>query len=202
MKLVVIGGHSRSVGKTSLVAGVIAASRERSWTALKITQYGHGICSDHGGECDCAVEDPDCPYAVTQETDSASGTDTSRFLQAGAADVYWVRTRVGQLDAALPEMRRLLSDREFVIMESNSVLQFFDPDVYLPVLRFGVEDFKLSSKFYLNRADAYAVVGAPGEGAGWSGVDLGLLEQRPVFPIEPPSYFSPTISQFLRERLD
>ncbi len=201
MKLVVIGGHSRSVGKTSLAAGVIAASRERRWTALKITQYGHGVCSDHGGECDCAVEDPDCPYAVTRETDPASGSDTSRFLQAGAAEVYWVRTRVGQLDTALPALRRLLDEREFVIMESNSILRFLDPDVYLPVLRFGVEDFKLSNKLYLNRADAYAVVGKLGEGAKWPGVDLDLLKKRPVFPIEPPTYFSPDISRFLGERL-
>ena len=201
MKLVVIGGHSRSVGKTSLMAGVIGASRERSWTALKITQYGHGVCSDHGVECDCAVEDPDCPYAVTQETDPASGTDTSRFLKAGAAEVYWVRTRVGQLDAALPELHRLLDERECVIMESNSVLRFWNPDVYLPVLRFGIEDFKLSSKLYLNRADAYAVVGAPAEGSGWPGVDLKLLENRPVFPVEPPTYFSPNLSDFFQHRL-
>ena len=201
MKLVVIGGHSRSVGKTSLMAGVIAASSERRWTALKVTQYGHGVCSDHGGECDCAVEDPDCPYAVTRETDPASGTDTSRFLKAGAAEVYWVRTRVGQLDAALPELHRLLDEREFVIMESNSILRFLDPDVYLPVLRFGIEDFKPSGKLYLNRADAYAVVGWPAEAANWPGVDLDLLEKRPVFLIEPPTYFSPDILRFLGERL-
>ena len=201
MKLVVIGGHSRSVGKTSLAAGVIAASRERSWTALKITQYGHGVCSDHGGECDCAVEDPDCLYAVTRETEQASGSDTSRFLEAGAAEVYWVRTRVGQLDAALPELHRLIEGRGFVIMESNSILRFLEPDVYLPVLRFGVEDFKLSSKLYLNRADAYALVGEPAEGANWPGVDLDLLKKRPVFPIEPPTYFSSTIAEFLEQRL-
>ena len=66
MKLVVIGGHSRSIGKTSLMAGVIAASHERKWTAIKVTQYGHGICSDHGDECSCAMEDPNCSYAVTR----------------------------------------------------------------------------------------------------------------------------------------
>ena len=45
MAIVVIGGHSRSVGKTSVVAGLIAALPELNWTALKITQFGHGICS-------------------------------------------------------------------------------------------------------------------------------------------------------------
>ena len=45
MAIVVIGGHSRSVGKTSLVAELIAALPEMQWTAAKITQFGHGFCS-------------------------------------------------------------------------------------------------------------------------------------------------------------
>ena len=98
MKLVVVGGHSRSVGKTSLAAGIIAANPELHWTALKITQYGHGICSAHGHDCTCVIEDPDCPYAISRELDSKSGSDTARFLSAGAEEVYWARTRVGQLE--------------------------------------------------------------------------------------------------------
>ena len=43
MSLIVIGGHSRNVGKTSVVAGLIAATPQLNWTAFKITQYGHGI---------------------------------------------------------------------------------------------------------------------------------------------------------------
>ena len=45
MALVVVGGHSRNVGKTSVVAGLIAALPEFKWTAMKITQYGHNVCS-------------------------------------------------------------------------------------------------------------------------------------------------------------
>ena len=44
MAIVVVGGQSRNLGKTSVVAGLIAAMRERNWTAAKITQYGHGVC--------------------------------------------------------------------------------------------------------------------------------------------------------------
>ena len=48
MALIVIGGHSRGVGKTSVVAGLIAALPEYNWMAMKITQYRHGICSKDG----------------------------------------------------------------------------------------------------------------------------------------------------------
>ena len=54
---IVIGGQTRNIGKTSVVAGLIAALRERQWTAVKITQYGHGICSADGVPCDCATAD-------------------------------------------------------------------------------------------------------------------------------------------------
>ena len=45
MAIVVIGGHSRNVGKTSVVAGLITRLRELDWLAIKITQFGHGVCS-------------------------------------------------------------------------------------------------------------------------------------------------------------
>ena len=44
MKIVVVGGNSREIGKTSVVVGLIRALRHRNWTAIKLTQFGHGIC--------------------------------------------------------------------------------------------------------------------------------------------------------------
>ena len=201
MKLVVVGGHSRSVGKTSLAAGIIAANPELRWTALKITQYGHGICSAHGHDCSCAIEDPDCPYAISRELDRNSGSDTSRFLSAGAEEVYWARTRVGQLETAMPALRDMIASREFVIMESNSILRFLRPDVYLPLLRFDVDDFKLSSRIYLQRADAYVVVGSTACRPAWPGIPPSLLDEKPVFRVEPPSYCGPDVLRFVWERL-
>ena len=57
MAIVVIGGHSRSVGKSSVAAGLIARLPERNWTAFKITQFGHGFCSANGEPCDCQTGD-------------------------------------------------------------------------------------------------------------------------------------------------
>ncbi|MGC2513780.1 MAG: hypothetical protein WA383_04610, partial [Terriglobales bacterium] len=65
MPILVIGGHTRSVGKTSVVAGLIAALPAFHWTALKITQYGHNVCSANGAACDCATADHS--WAVSEE---------------------------------------------------------------------------------------------------------------------------------------
>src|SRR5579864_7921899 len=117
MAIVVIGGHSRSVGKTSVVAGLIAALPEFNWTALKITQYGHGICSANGKPCNCATDDH--TRAITEEHDRSGESDTSRFLVAGAVRSLWVRTRQGMLAQDMPDIRKRIAGAENVIMESN-----------------------------------------------------------------------------------
>ena len=109
MAIIVIGGHSRSVGKTSVVAGLISALPEFDWTAVKITQYGHGVCSANGEACDCATADHS--WAISEERDRSGESDTSRFLVAGAAQALWVRTEQGRLAEAMPALRQRLRKR-------------------------------------------------------------------------------------------
>lgn len=196
--LVVIGGHSRNIGKTSVVAGLIAALPERQWTAVKITQYGQGVCGDHGAECGCA--DPAHPFAVSEEHHCSSGTDTARYLAAGAARAFWVRTAMGQLGEALPELRRIFAISGDVICESNSVLQFLKPDVYVSVLDFGVADFKASSLRFLDRADA-VLVHAAAEQPVWRGVAQRLWQGKPRFEAHPPEYVPKGLVDFVSGRL-
>jgi hypothetical protein len=198
--LVVVGGHSRNIGKTSVAAGLIAATRELGWMALKITQFGHGMCSSTGEECHCAVEDPAHPSALTRETGEKPGTDTARLLQAGATEAYWVRARIGALDEAVPELRKLIADRPFVLMESNSILEYFQPDLYLSVLRFDVDDFKPSSRYYLDRADATVVVKCAKTEPSWDPW-TAVAASAPSFEVDSNSYRSAALERFFRSRL-
>src|SRR5581483_2401523 len=157
MAVVVIGGHSRNVGKTSVVAGVIAALPSYNWTAFKVTQFGHGRCSLNGKPCQCATADH--AWAMTEEKDRSGKSDSSRFLTSGAKHSYWVRTAVGKLSEAIPAIERRLSEAENAILESNSIMKFIQPDVYISVLDPAVEDFKNSARQYLSRADALVVNG-------------------------------------------
>src|SRR4029077_10486560 len=151
MALVVVGGHSRNLGKTSVVAGLISALSEFEWTAAKITQYGHGVCSANGEACDCATEDHS--WAISEEHDRSGESDTSRFLVAGAKQVFWVRTEQGRLAEAMPSLRQRLEGARNVIIESNSVMKFLRPDLYLTVLDPATQDFKTSAQEFLDRAD-------------------------------------------------
>jgi hypothetical protein len=199
--LVVVGGHSRNIGKTSVVAGLIAALPEWNWTAVKITQYGHGVCSSDGEPCECAVVDYDHPYAVSEEPDRTSGTDSSRFLGAGAQRSYWVRTPVGQLGNAMPVIRHIIGGAENTILESNSVLQFLAPDLYLVVLDFATDDFKSSALQYLDRADALIVIERKITEPQWSGVARRLWESKPRFYVQPPQYVTDAIAALVKGRL-
>lgn len=200
MSIVVVGGHSRNVGKTSVVAGLIAAMPERDWLAVKITQFGHGVCSVNGEACDCA--DDEHTWNISEERDRSGGSDSSRFLLAGARRALWVRTKQGYLAEAVPDLRREIAAAADVIIESNSVMRFLRPDIYLSVLDFATEDFKDSAREYLDFASALVVhEAAPGTQPAWKGVSLKPAAGKPVFRIAPPLYVTPEMVAFVREKL-
>jgi hypothetical protein len=198
MAVVVVGGHSRSVGKTSVVAGIIAAMPAMHWIACKITQYGHGICSANGDPCDCATDDH--AWSVTEEHDRSGESDTSRFLVSGASRSLWVRTRQGMLAEAMPRLRKELARAENVILESNSVIRFLRPDLYLTVLDAANPDFKASAREYLDRADAVILHDGATQPA-WSNVSLKPVAGKPTFQISPPQYVTAELIEFVRLRL-
>ena len=159
-RLVVVGGHTRSIGKTQLVCDIIRAFPRAWWIAGKITQYGHGVCAQNGENCDCAPTEHVC--ALDWESDANTGTDSSRFLAAGAQRSFWLRTKQGYLAEGLPLLREALDQiaaeaalhpKAALIVESNSLLQFVKPSLYLAVLDPDKEDFKSSAQSALDRAN-------------------------------------------------
>ena len=200
MAIVVVGGHTRNIGKTSVVAGLIAATPEMHWTAFKITQFGHGMCSANGEPCDC--ETAEHTVAVSEERVGGDATtDSGRYLVAGAVRSCWVRTRAGDLSEAMPRIRKEMERAENVVIESNSIMRFLRPDLYLSVLDPETADFKESAKYFLDRADAVLVAEGVLGRPEWKGVSLKLVEGTPVLAMRPPVYVTEEVVKFVRERL-
>lgn len=187
-RVIVVGGHTRSIGKTQLVCDVIAAFPDANWIAGKITQYGHGVCAQNGENCDCAPTEHVC--ALDWETHSDTGTDSARFLAAGARRSFWLRTKQGFLAEGLPLLRTALrqigADEKGeaipLILESNSLLQFLKPSLYFAVVDPAKEDFKESARVALDRADALVLRGSPdllSSSPGWTQLRSRLLRQKP-----------------------
>jgi hypothetical protein len=198
-RVIVVGGHTRSVGKTQLVCDLIAALPEARFVAGKITQYGHGVCARNGHDCDCAPDEHVC--AISWERGEDSDTDSGRFLAAGARRSFWLRTKQGFLAEGLPLLREALREVESaedgvvgkagsrnLILESNALLQFLVPDLYFMVVDPGKGDFKESARGQLDRASAIVlreelagVDGAVGVPGAWSDVPLKLVMGKPRF---------------------
>ena len=115
-------------------------------------------------------------------------------LAAGAHRSFWLRTRSGELSAAAAPLRKLLAQNRNVIAESNSVLDFAQPDLYIVTLDFACADFKPSSARFLDRADAFVVV-ERGE------AKPGVWDSRPRFTARPPQYVSNELAEFCRAKL-
>ena len=201
-RLIVVGGHTRSIGKTQLVCDLIATFPQSNWIAGKITQYGHGVCAQNGENCDCAPAEHSS--AFNWESSSDAGTDSARFLAAGAKKSFWLRTKQGFLAEGLPLLRREFTnltasrggDASPIIIESNSLLQFLKPTLYIAVIDPAKEDFKDSARAALDRADILVLrsAGHLGDSASpaWLKLPAQLLREKPSVtqaegdPLPPP----------------
>jgi hypothetical protein len=180
MAIVVVGGQSRKVGKTSVVCGLISALPELRWTAIKLTQH-----------------EPIEPVAglppsilLREEHELSSSTDSSRYLAAGAERAFWVRVPPGHLAAQMQKICELIASAENTILESNSILEFLHPDLALYVLNPEIPDIKPSAQLCMERADALL---AP------EGSEV-LAESRPTFSFRASQYVTAELAAFVSAR--
>ncbi len=125
------------------------------------------------------------------------------MLAAGARRVLWLRTKQGHLAEGLPLLRQELGrDPEaaspHLIVESNSLLGFLSPRLYLVVLDPAVADFKESARRYIDRADAF-VVSRPLDG-DWPALPARRLSGRPAYRQEMGQPLPPGLEAMVRER--
>ena len=111
MTTIVVGGHSRNVGKTSVVEAIISSWPRYAWTAVKISSHWHTRKTRPGTEEICRID---------EEYFSNAATDTGRYLAAGATRSFWVRVRENRLEEALPSLMPVLNSNPYVIIEINS----------------------------------------------------------------------------------
>lgn len=120
-----ISGSGRNVGKTSFMRRVIKQNAAKKLVAVKITPHFH---EPTPGLLPLLVTEN---YRVFQETDLASGKDSSLFLQAGAEKVYYIQTS----DAYLENAFRIITDNilndQPMIVESAALRKIMIPDLYL-----------------------------------------------------------------------
>jgi hypothetical protein len=176
MTTIVVSGSGRNVGKTTLVCGLIAALPEFRWTAVKTTSHAHG-----NGE------------PVWEETAAGQGSDTARFLAAGARRALLVAATGEGFPMA--EMRAALGRDAHLIFESNRILDHIEADVCLAVVGGDEADVKPAFAGCLRHADGIVVRAARHAGM----VDLPASAR--IFELEDFAPISLEMMDWLTSRL-
>ncbi len=121
--LLQVGGLSKDAGKTSLVLKIIAHfSKYHKIKALKISKHQasgtvHTIKQTDG-------------YEISQEKSRKGITDTSKMLKFGACEAYYICATDAYLKSAYDGLLSHIG-QSLIVCESNSIAQFFVPDVLL-----------------------------------------------------------------------
>jgi len=193
MTTIVVGGHSRNVGKTSIVSAIIAAWPRYAWTAIKMSAHWHEENDAPGGQ--------QAACRIHEEYDRNSRTDTGRFLAAGASRAFWIRFREGRMEDALPQLAPILDSNPYVIIESNGIVRYMRPSLFLMVHRYDVQDYKKSARETIRRADAVVAVNHTRAAPGWEGITPDFLSGIPIFPVPDSSVLPQDLIEFIRLRL-
>ena len=175
MPVILVGGSGKSVGKTAVICGLIAALREFAWTAVKITSHAHG------------EREP-----IWEETTAGQTTDTARYLAAGASRALLVSAQDEMLAQVIHTLWSRIERDSPLIFESNRMVDCLQPDVCLAVDAGADGERKPSFERLRRRADATILRGPDGEMPG-----LG----KPVFHLAAFDRVSPPLQQWLRVRL-
>jgi hypothetical protein len=197
--LLVVGGHSRKIGKTSVVAGLIEALPQGRWSAVKVTRHAGGV--DHAEDQPHIREVQRAAGWVLFEQLSIDSTDSGRYLAAGARRAFWLKAGPAALGDAIVPLLRVLGEGGNVILESNSVLEFLSPDLSLMVLDVSVSDVKASSRRFLERADAFLVSESGSRASMWDELLSGPLARIPRFPATGARAVAADLARFVSLRL-
>ncbi|MFZ1938964.1 MAG: hypothetical protein WBE56_09295 [Terracidiphilus sp.] len=174
MAIIVVGGGGRGAGKTALICGLVRALPDRNWTAIKITSHAHELAEP-----------------ILEERLAGQGTDTSRYLAAGAKHALLVTANEGGLGALV---QKILGEHpgSHLIFESNSVLNHLKPDLCFAVSTNLKGGDKPSFEIVERCADATVALG---------GHDHVIPGARIHFHLRSLEQISPTMLEWLREKL-
>ncbi|MCF7940130.1 MAG: hypothetical protein K9M84_00820 [Spirochaetia bacterium] len=137
--ILMIGSTAKKLGKTSLICSALEGLKtEHRVSVIKITP----------------LDVMEAPFTITLSTrcNPEGTTDTDRFIAAGAAQAYWIRSSHMQLDEALALVLRRIPSDHLCIIESSSAYELLEPNLFI-MLRGNEDEIKRSAEYALSHAD-------------------------------------------------
>lgn len=160
MALIVVGGQTKHVGKTTLVCEIIRRFVSARWTAAKITPHSHE-------PDECALLASGSGWTIWEQNSSHTQVDTTRYLKAGAMRSLLLSAESESLAAACAALKTEISASGNAIVESTAGAELLAPDLFLLVVNPGSQELKASAREQIARAHALVVnaeaqTGSPG----------------------------------------
>ena len=177
MPIIAVGGPRKGVGKTELVCGLIAALPQFRWTAVKITTHHYGQ-----------------PEPIWEETIAGQGTDTARYLAAGARRAILVTMPESSL--SLAKIQAAVGVDTNVLFESNNIVSVLQPDLCLAILDASQADRKPSFEPFVEHADAFVALSES------SAMHLSFAFAKPLFKLSELDCISAEMLEWLHDRLN
>jgi hypothetical protein len=140
-QLLLIAGNGRDSGKTTFACLIIQKfSPDHRIFALKVSPHKHRIAG-----CGKVICDTEGLY-ITEETDPATGKDSSRMLNAGAVRSFFICCDEDILPAAIQKILELTDEQTLMVCESGGIRQFVEPGLFFIVDRAGSVGIKLNTQ--------------------------------------------------------
>lgn len=150
VKTVVIAGSSSRVGKTTFIEWLLNGLS--GWSALKVTILRKGGCPRDTSCSICDNLSSEYEIITNPTILSQKGTDTARFIKAGAVKVIWLKSTLKGLSKGLKKAISKFKRTKGLIIEGTSVLKHIKPDLIF-FLRGPSNPRRLPAKAALKKAD-------------------------------------------------
>jgi hypothetical protein len=139
--IMLVSGSGRNCGKTTFACHAIGQlSKNGKVIGLKISPHFHLT----GNKQKLIAKGEG--FRVFQETDLFSKKDSSRMLQAGAAEVYFVQCSDIHLHGIWKEVKKLVPESSPVVCESGSFANMYRPGMHVLIVE-NVPDASKASYF-------------------------------------------------------
>ena len=146
--ILLVSGSGRNCGKTTVACNIIRQlSKTELVVGLKISPHFHP--SENKQQIVAEEEG----YRIFRETDKHSGKDSSRMLNAGASEVFFIQCTDGNLHKVYEYLKKIIPPDQAVVCESGSFASVYQPGLHLLIKGINADDSKKSYLSNLKLAD-------------------------------------------------
>ena len=157
-----VGGLTSEVGKTTLLCELLRAFP--GWEAIKTTRGHYRSCGKDPQACCVSHLLEDQPVIRSgRELTDATGKDTGRYWESGAANVHWLIATDAQIGDGIKQAIGRVRARG-VFVEGNSFTEFVEPDFFVMVARPDNLKIKATARRALSRVSAVYLSGETDSG--------------------------------------